>query len=1397
MKKPITILTLLWTFCWMGAHAQLISTFPYNEDFESFSTCGTGAGTPCNLSSGSTDWVNATDDDIDWTVDVGGTGSGSTGPSTDHNPGTSTGNYLYTEASTNGTGFPNKVAHLISPLLDFGNVAAPQMIFWYHMWGGDMGTMHIDVSTDTGTTWILDVIPSFTDDLNQWQQQVVNLLPYAGDTIQVRFRGITGPDFESDMAIDNVTFRAIPPNNAGVTAITSPTNPLVTGMQAVEVSLENFSANDLDSVLVGWSVNGAVQQALNYQTLIPSFSSVQNVNLGMFNFQANLNFVRAWTSMPNGVMDPVTSNDTSTLIYCQPLNGTYTVGGAAGDFRDLQLVEEALSVCGISGPVLFEFAPGTYAGGVVIGEVSGVSATNTITFDGLDPDSVTITHNGMAPNAVFALLGADYTTITNFTIENTGTVDAWGVRLADTANFNTISNNVFNMSPTATVDVAAVAATASPVIVSTEGENASFTQVIGNIINGGDRGISFEQRSAQRASNNWIIDNIISNTDDLGIFVDDQDSLRVIGNVVRDLRSTAGDGITLNDLQNFTIMRNDVVVPDFGITVNDGNFDDTPVDRGRIINNMARSFTDRAFSLDDVEFTDIFHNTGYGEPGFYLNDFDSLDIRNNVFATNNDFAYESAEASEDENIDFNVYVSLGNSANLIDDGPTLYADLAAWQVGEPGLNVNSAEGDPIFVAPDDLHLLGAVANNVGDNTVGVTMDIDGDTRPLPPATTVDIGADEYTPNDNDALITEFLTDAGGCGDSNTAIILVVQNLGVVTIQSLPVTVDITGGVTTTLSFTSTDPIVFGEVDTLNLGTINTIAGGTYNITAYTSLVGDQDASNDTLRATFERARALPPLVSVAPTTVCENDSVTFTPSGGDRYNFYDAMMGGNLISTGSTYTIQNVTGPDTVYVGYSETVDSLSTIFTGGNGCGGGNMFDITANVAIQIDSLTITPRQSTGNTVSLWAIPNGTFAGNETNASLWTLIGTTTFTNAGAEVPVRVSPGTLFIPGGSTYAIYVEYDASYTNGSLTFSNNDLSIVTGTGLCSSFGGTNAGRMFNGTVHYSTSACTSDRTMATYSITPATTAAFTGTSNEFDATFVNASTNADSVLFDFGDGTISTDTFHTYAATGMYTVTLIAFGECGNDTTTQMLNVTCTPPTAGFTSTSDDLVATFSDTTSSIYATTITYDYGDGNSGTDTTHTYSAEGTYTVCQFVSTVCENDTFCEDITIACVPPVAAFTFTTDTTTVVFSNQSSGEDSVFYLYGDGNTGADSVYTYAASGTYTACLVAVTDCRSDTLCQDVVVIATSTADLINAGSLNIFPNPTKGDFQVALSLRKAASLDIEVVSIQGQQVFRKDMGIVSGEVNERINLNQVSSGLYFVHLTVDGKTVTKKLRVE
>ena len=78
--------------------------------------------------------------------------------------------------------------------------------------------------------------------------------------------------------------------------------------------------------------------------------------------------------------------------------------------------------CGVSGPVTMEFVAGTYVGPWTLTEIPGASLTNTITFDGLNSASATITHDASGPNSAATLTfdGVDHFTVKNFRSERYG-----------------------------------------------------------------------------------------------------------------------------------------------------------------------------------------------------------------------------------------------------------------------------------------------------------------------------------------------------------------------------------------------------------------------------------------------------------------------------------------------------------------------------------------------------------------------------------------------------------------------------------------------------------------------------------------------------------------------------------------------------------------------------------------------------------------------------------------------------------------------------------------------------------------------------------------------------------------------------------------------------------------
>lgn len=162
---------------------------PYVQDFEN-----AGAIPSC--------WADATDDDFDWSYTNTTTPSTGTGPSADHTTGT--GYYAFVESSSPNN--PSLSAALISPSVDISGLTNPALMFWYNMNGAGMGSLSVDVYDGT---WHNDVNVISGDHGDVWTKVIVDISMY-NSPVQIKFRAITGSDYTSDAAIDDVSIEEGP-----------------------------------------------------------------------------------------------------------------------------------------------------------------------------------------------------------------------------------------------------------------------------------------------------------------------------------------------------------------------------------------------------------------------------------------------------------------------------------------------------------------------------------------------------------------------------------------------------------------------------------------------------------------------------------------------------------------------------------------------------------------------------------------------------------------------------------------------------------------------------------------------------------------------------------------------------------------------------------------------------------------------------------------------------------------------------------------------------------------------------------------------------------------------------------------------------------------------------------
>jgi len=173
---------------------------PFTENMESFALCPTTADCEtgaCTLGNGWNNAGNGNADNIDWRVNSGETPSPGTGPSEDYDPGTAGGKYIYLESSA----CYGKGAQLLSGCIDLTGTANPHLRFAYSMTGDSTGTLVAEILHDFRWT---EIFRSEGEQPQEWQAATIDLTGFAGDTVLLRFTGITGNDFTSDIALDGI-----------------------------------------------------------------------------------------------------------------------------------------------------------------------------------------------------------------------------------------------------------------------------------------------------------------------------------------------------------------------------------------------------------------------------------------------------------------------------------------------------------------------------------------------------------------------------------------------------------------------------------------------------------------------------------------------------------------------------------------------------------------------------------------------------------------------------------------------------------------------------------------------------------------------------------------------------------------------------------------------------------------------------------------------------------------------------------------------------------------------------------------------------------------------------------------------------------------------------------------
>lgn len=138
-------------------------------------------------------------------------------------------------------------------------------------------------------------------------------------------------------------------------------------------------------------------------------------------------------------------------------------------------------------------------------------------------------------------------------------------------------------------------------------------------------------------------------------------------------------------------------------------------------------------------------------------------------------------------------------------------------------------------------------------------------------------------------------------------------------------------------------------------------------------------------------------------------------------------------------------------------------------------------------------------------------------------------------------------------------------------------------------------------------------------------------------------------------------------------------------------------------------------------------------------------------------------------------------------------------YSWSDGSTASTLVVdgTILGPGTYTY-IVYVTNANGCTN-SDTVVVNVSLCTGINGSTslsmtLDIYPNPSTGAFNISIGNEMGSKLKLEIMSIDGQLVFLKESVRTTGE---QIDISDLAKGVYFLKVSDQDQVIIKRIVLE
>jgi hypothetical protein len=591
-------------------------------------------------------------------------------------------------------------------------------------------------------------------------------------------------------------FASLLPLDAGVVSIDSPLVQVSPGTHSIYARFRNFGTSTLTSSMIGWHLNGVSQSPFSWTGNLVSGEISSSLQLGSTSLSNGVQQIKAFTYSPNSGSDGFGLNDTliKTIYVCNPLSGTYYIGGVNPDFSTFSQAVQTLNLCGISGPVVFKVANGIYTEQISISPITGSSPTNTIVFESLSGDSsaaqIQFPSSTVASNNyVVELNGVDYVTFRNLGIHRTGGSNYARVFYLNSGAHHNTLENCYVSGPTSigsdwNFDRTLVCS----------GSNSTDTsfRMAHCLLQNGSAGLFFG--NLYFGYHLTVDSNSFLSQGWKGIFVSWMGDLMIRNNTLQSANGVSTyDGIYLDNIDTYSeVVRNIVINPSSngnGIYLSYSNPVGTP---SLIANNFIHLNTtgnstygiilyncaNQEIAYNSINITGS--NSSNSWAAYLGNNNYNIWLRNNILANQaNGFSLGIENTVSNIISNYNCHYSAGSWLVYTNVGN--FQTLNNWKSAS-NLDINSIFGLPAFTSNSDLHTNSGLVSSAGTSIAAITNDIDGDVRPAIP----DIGADEFTFTGTDAAIT-LISPESPTSQGNKAVTVRVNNTATNVITSTNIT----------------------------------------------------------------------------------------------------------------------------------------------------------------------------------------------------------------------------------------------------------------------------------------------------------------------------------------------------------------------------------------------------------------------------------------------------------------------------------------------------------------------------------------------------------------------------------------------------------------------------------